>query len=348
MARSKNDETRQLTAATLERVIQRADELSEFLSIYWKDGKQAISKQVKTGLSRAFLKFSEYDLAKYDRNNASVRLRDVLFLSHPKPQDKAQEKLWKRLANNELATPDTWETELSSGADKKETWERLMKEKKLGAMAFIRNLRNMEQVGVDKDAIRKHFKGVDASRLLPFRFITAARHAPQWEPELEALLFSSASARRKLKGHTIILVDISGSMNEAIGSRTEIKRVDAASGIAMIAREMCASAEVFIFGTDVKRVPARRGFALRDVICNAIGGGTMMGNAVSKVDAQEKYDRLIVITDEQTQDTVPSPKNGRGYILNVATEKNGIGYGAWTHVHGWSESVLDYIGTSEG
>lgn len=344
---ARHETHRGLVAETLEKVVQRADELSEFLSIYWKDGRQTVSAQVKKGLARAFVKFDEYQLAKYDRNNAAVRLRDVLFISHAKPQDKAQERLWKRLVGNELKTPDTWETQLSAGEDKRATWERLMREEKLGALAFLRNLRNMDQAGVDKKAIKNYFNGLDASRVLPFRFITAARHAPQWEQELETLMYSSASAKRKLKGHSVILVDISGSMTSPIGSRTEISRIDAACGIAMVAREMCESAAVYVFGTSVARVAPRRGFALRDIIAGNVGGGTHMGGAVMRIDIEEKYDRLIVVTDEQTQDTVPSPK-GRGYILNVATEKNGVGYGAWTHVHGWSDSVLDYIGESEG
>jgi hypothetical protein len=57
---------------------------------------------------------------------------------------------------------------------------------------------------------------------------------------------------------------------------------------------------------------------------------------------QEKYDRLIVITDEQAHDQVPTPR-GRGYAINVASFKNGVGYGAWVHIDGWSEAVIDYI-----
>lgn len=359
-------EHRKLVSATLERVIQRADEISEFVAIYWKEKRQPLSAQVKKGLARAFTKFSAYDLAKYDREGA-VRLRDVLFLCHAKPNGTAQhwtrkeraetvariadyspqERDWQQLIEGTLPIPDTWETAQSAGGDKKEIWERLIAEKKLGAMAFIRNLRNMQETGVDQKAIRAYFSGLDASRLLPFRMITAARHAPQWEPELEGLLFQSAAAQRKLKGHTVILMDVSGSMKENLSANTEIRKIDAACGIAMVAREMCESAAVYIFNDNIGVVPARRGFALRDLIVPNVHGSTYMGAAVSHVDASEKYDRLIVITDEQSHDTVPSPK-GRGYILNIATDKNGVGYGAWTHVHGWSESVLNYIGSSEG
>lgn len=336
-----------LVAETLDRVVLRADELSEFLAIYWRGGREKLSAQVKKGLARAFRRFNEYQLAKYDRNNASVRLRDVLFLCHAKPEDKAQERLWKRLVNNELRTPDTWETELSAGKDKRATWERLMAGEKLGALAFLRNLRNMEEAGVDKKAIKRYFNGLDVSRVLPFRFVTAARHAPQWEQELEGLLFRSTKERRVFRGRTVVLVDVSGSMNETVSGRSEVSRIDVACGLAMIAREMCDDAAVYVFSEGMRIVPARRGFALRDVISAQVGGGTYLGGAVTALNEMEGYDRLIVITDEQTADKVPPPV-GLGYILNVATEKNGVGYGAWTHIHGWSDAVLDYIHRAEG
>src|ERR1700760_1575715 len=124
---------RALVAETLAAVIQRADELAEFLAIYWAQGgvrdngrKAPLSAQVKKGLAAAFSKFDEYALAKYDRANA-VRLRDVLFLCHAKPVDAAQAELWKRLIAGELATPDTWEVALSAGAESKlESWTRLL------------------------------------------------------------------------------------------------------------------------------------------------------------------------------------------------------------------------------
>src|SRR6185369_8285181 len=99
---------RALVAETLEQVIQRADELSEFLAIYWATGRQPLSAQVKKGLAAAFRKFDAYALAKYNRENP-VKLRDVLFLSHAKPRNEAQAEVWKQLVDGELAVPDTWE-----------------------------------------------------------------------------------------------------------------------------------------------------------------------------------------------------------------------------------------------
>jgi 60 kDa SS-A/Ro ribonucleoprotein len=39
---------------TLARVIQRADELTEFVALYWKDERRPLSAQVKRGLAGAF------------------------------------------------------------------------------------------------------------------------------------------------------------------------------------------------------------------------------------------------------------------------------------------------------
>jgi hypothetical protein len=38
---------------------------------------------------------------------------------------------------------------------------------------------------------------------------------------------------------------------------------------------------------------------------------------------------------------------GRDYVINVAGNKNGVGYGAWTHIDGWSEAVVEYIRSLE-
>jgi 60 kDa SS-A/Ro ribonucleoprotein len=39
---------------------------------------------------------------------------------------------------------------------------------------------------------------------------------------------------------------------------------------------------------------------------------------------------------------VPGPRR-HGYVINVGCYKNGVGYGAWTHIDGWSEAIVEYI-----
>ena len=86
--------------------------------------------------------------------------------------------------------------------------------------------------------------------------------------------------------------------------------------------------------------------ALRDALEKSQAhGGTNLGASLKQVDAGD-YDRLVVITDEQSHDQVAAPR-GRGYAINVASAQNGVGYGPWTHIDGWSEAVIDYIAELE-
>jgi len=360
MARHKSH--RHLVGETLFRVIQRADEPAEFLSIYWKDGRQPLSAQVKKGLARAFQKFNAYQLAKYNRDGA-VKLRDALFLCHAKPKDAEQEVVWKKLVDGTLESPDTWEVSLSSGANKKAAWTRLLSENRLGALALLRNLRNMDKAGVDKQLVRSALMNMKVGRVLPFRFISAARHAPQLEPELEAAMLMCLSTHEPIPGHTVLLLDVSGSMEDKVSTGSEISRLDAGCGVAMLLREVCEDVTVLTFSEKLVAVPARRGFALRDAIVNSQEHrGTPLWTAVKAVYAKRgasldcsfgwrtsyyegqglRPDRLIVITDEQSCNSVLDPV-GRGYMINVATYKNGVGYGPWVHIDGWSEAVVDYI-----
>ena len=329
-----------MVAEAIERTIQRADELTEFLAVYWRNGRRPLSKQAKLGLGRALAKFDAYQLAKYDRDGP-IKLRDVLFLTHPKPKDEAQAALWKSLAERTLPSPDTWEVSLSGGADKKETFERLLGEGKLGYLALLRNLRSMDQAGVDETLVKAAIlarKG--AHRVLPFRYVAAARAAPRFEPWLDEALMEAVLEGPVFSGRTIVLVDVSGSMDARLSAKSDLKRIDAAAALASV---VPGDLRVFTFSNDVVEVPARRGMAGVDaVIRSQPHGGTELGNAVAHVN-RLPHDRLIVATDEQSQDPVPEPKAALAYMVNVASARNGVGYGRWTHIDGFSEAVLRFM-----
>lgn len=337
------DATGAMIGDTVADVIQRADELAEFVAIYWKDGRQPLSAQAKKGLARAFTKFDAYRLAKYDRPG-HIRLRDVLFLSHAKPETDEQAATWAKLIDGTLESPDTWEVALSGGADKRETFERLIREGQLGYLALLRNLRNMEQAGVDEslvvDAILAR-KG--ARRILPFRFVAAARAAMRFEVALDEAMQAALGDFERLEGTTAVLVDVSGSMGWALSGRSQLNRMDAASALATFVTGVADRARVFTFSNQVVEVPPRHGMALIDAIKGSQPyGGTYLGRAVALVNEQVPHDRLIVVTDEQSHDRVPGPK-GRGYLINVASARNGVGYGPWVHIDGFSEQVIRFV-----
>ena len=358
----------------LARIIQRPDEMGEMLAMYWKDKPEQrkgrkVARQLLRGLRDAFGKFDAYQLAKWKGDDKAVTLRDVMFLVHPNPNEARHTRYiaeagtfremvdpatsaidvstYKKLAEQTLAPPATWEVALSGGADKKDTFERLLAENKLGALALLRNLRNMQQADVDEKLIRDGLSTMKVDRVLPFRFVAAAVHAPQLEPQLEDAMFRAANALPKLKGRTVLLVDVSGSMDWGqISGRSTMSRMDAACALTMVAREMCENVRIATFSNKLVDVPPRRGFGLRDaVIRSQSHGGTALGAAVQACNAWPQ-DRIIVISDEQSCDRVPDPV-GRGYMLNVASYKNGVGYGKWTHIDGFSEATLNYIAAFE-
>jgi 60 kDa SS-A/Ro ribonucleoprotein len=302
---------RALVAQTLTSVIQRADELAEFIAIYWADGRRPLSAQVKKGLAAAFTKFDEYALGKYDRTGA-VRLRDVLFLSHAKPVDAEQAALWKRLIAGELATPDTWEVALSTshGDGKRATWERLLSERKLGALALLRNLRNMKDAHVDERLVLDALAAMKTDRVLPFRFLAAARHAPQWEEGLESAMIRAVADRAKLPGHTVLLVDVSGSMVAPLSRRSEMLRTDAAYGLAILLREIAEKVSIYTFSNEAKLIPPRRGFALRDAMeASQPHSGTFLGKALDTV-AEGRTLRMTASSSLRTSNrtTVSPPR----------------------------------------
>ena len=342
---------RPLVAATLARVIQRPDEIGEFLALYWHPKRQPLAASVKKGLARAFGKFNEYSLAKYDRASAAVRLRDVLFLTHAKPRDAEQADLWKRLVDGKLTVPDTWETQLSAGADKRATFERLMSERKLGGLALLRNMRNMQESGVPRDAVKSGMETANFDRVLPFRFVAAARVVPLWEDLLDEPMLRACSTRPRLPGRTILLVDVSGSMNAKLSTKSDLSRLDAASALAVIVRELADEAAIYTFSQALATIPPRRGFALIDAVKRSQPhSSTYLAGAITALaPTMNAEDRFIVITDEQSHDGIAVAPTANSYVVNVASSQNGVGYrNAWRHIDGWSESIVDFIVASEG
>ena len=254
------------------------------------------------------------------------------------------------MVNGTLPIPDTWEVELSKddGVSKKDKWTRLIKENKLFAMAYLMNLRNMSEAGVKTDLIREGLEKVNTEKMFPYRFIAAANHNPQFEDVLEAKMLECLNHFDKLSGKTIVLIDVSGSMDGAMSAKSDLTRLDAACGLAIIARELTTKTEIYTFSQATCLVPPRHGFALKEGIHKSQPhGGTNLGQAIRQLSTRD-YDRLIVITDEQSSDPVPNPKIGKNYLINVAPYQNGVGYqGNWTHIDGWSDKVFSFIAEYE-
>lgn len=376
LARHASD--RAILADTLARVIRRPDEMAEFLALYWKDNtaretdgkRRTLSAQVKKGLRRAFVKFDQYQLSKYDRAGKEISLRDVLFLVHPKPKNQEQAALWKELADKTLSPANTWEVGLSAAKTPQErtaVWTRLLSEGRLPALAFMKNLANMKKDGVPRDMLAAGFASIKPAMLLPIDFLRAAAAAPEWRREIESVLLRCATSFPKLPGWTVFVVDVSGSMTARLSGKSQFTRLDAAAAMTVLAAEMCEHVKIYATaGNDGTQRHATvalspdRGFALSDAVINAAGllggGGIFTRQCLDYIREQEQEtpDRIIVFSDSQDCDFpgsgLPRPFGKRNYIVDVSSHKHGVNYDkVWTaEVAGWSEHFLSYIAALEG
>lgn len=284
----------EIVKRTVAGIVNRADEITEILAYYQTTNKREgakklnrLSKQVQKGLIESFNKFDEYQFAKYNRDSA-VSLRDALFLVHPKAKDEAQQAIFDKIVSDDLATPYTWETELSELGKKpfknerakakavSEKWQELLASGKLGYMAILRNLRNIVtksssealdialNVLTDEQRIRK-------SKQMPFRYLSAfleinklAKESAIFEEEkakikrtseaLEKALVTSCDNIPACKGKTAILSDNSGSMygdrggKSLVSAMSERKSADIANLFAVLYWNKCENTYVGLFG----------------------------------------------------------------------------------------------------
>ncbi len=330
-------------------IIQRADEITELLSCYqslnednWtesEDGQNKklckLSKQLQLGLADSFHKFDEYQFAKYNRDN-EVKLRDALFLSHPKPSDKKEKELFKKIAEDTLETPYTWEVELSKigqdikDKDKKQKvfrdkWEELIDSNRLGYMALLRNLRNILDVKVSKEYIIKIAETLSdkekvlKSRQLPFRFLSAYRMLKENDNPYTSIILDSLDKAIKHSSYNIegygydttvlIASDVSGSMRMPISQRSIIQYYDIGLLLGMILQHKCKSVINGIFGDTwlVNQLPKSNILQNADELYKLANkvGFTTNGWRVLKylLDEDIKVDKLMFFTDMQMWDS---------------------------------------------
>ena len=285
------------------KVISRADEITELLSYYVKANSLAprfieskgghnvekkvykLSNQLRKGVADAFFKFDEYQFAKYNRNG-EIKLRDALFLTHPKPRTEAQKVLFEKIAQNNLSTPYTWETQLSKagqeGKDKKAVWEELIQSGKIGYMAMIRNLRNFLDAGVSEIWLNKVADRiadpdeVRNSKQFPFRFLSAYRSigggpSNRWgwgddfnqannslftpillEALEKAVLISIENIPMLANNTVLVATDVSGSMQSTISEKSTIQNYDIGALLGMLVQARVPNSVAGMFGDNWK------------------------------------------------------------------------------------------------
>ena len=334
-----------LVARAVEKTVLRADEIMELLMCYqWRNPSSdprkklgKLSRQIQNGLQRAFNRFDEYQFAKYDRDNLEVKLRDALFLVHPKAKDGNQQALFDKIVNRQLEIPYTWETELSAlgqqvfESDEKKheafraKWEELINSGKLGYMALMRNLRNMLQADVSLPEIQKvasrssDAEQVEKSKQLPFRYLSAYReietvnsvHTSMLMNALEAAVKNSAANIEGFDENTRVLLasDVSGSMWSLISQRSSIRNYDIGILLSMLLRNRCKQVVAGIFGDSWKVVNMPNDIILMatrqlERLGNTVGYSTNGYKVIDWLIGQKVVmDKVMMFTDMQMWDS---------------------------------------------
>lgn len=335
-----------LVGRTTQRVIQRADEITELLAYYQLSNLRTgdkqlnkLSKQMQKGVAQAFNKFDEYQFAKYNRKTA-VTFKDALFLTHPKADSEAQQQVFDRIINDKLETPYTWEVELSalgqleyaSAGEKARTlklkWEELIASGKLGYMALLRNLRNILQAGVSSPAIRKvgeklaDSTAVRRSKQLPFRFLAAYKELEPLKLEYTSWLMDALEDAIKVSAENIsgfdlnikvlIASDVSGSMYKAVSAKSKIRCYDIGLVLSMLLASRSKNVATGIFGSTWKQVNMSRSNILSNVrkldkMEGSVGYSTNAHLVInSLIQTGRRMDKVMFFTDLQMWDSTGS------------------------------------------
>lgn len=301
------------TKGFFDRVVHRTDDVLEILAAYLALHGKPLPNSLKKGLGQALARFDAYQLAKYRRENAAVKLVDAVNLLHP-PHTEAL----STLVNGSLAPAETWETQLTqagqaaaSDADKTErkaeAWAKLIRHRKIGYFALLRNLRNvLEQAPElvdDAVAMLTDETLIRRSLVMPFRFRVAL-------DAIEDYRASSESQRQKLvralsvatdrslanvprfDGRTLVAVDCSGSM---IGKPIKIASLFAA------VLYKANRADLMLFSGDASYQSFNRDDATLTIAQRieekAQWGGTNFHAIFQRAD--RSYDRFVILSDMQ-------------------------------------------------
>ena len=328
-----------LVKNTVARVVKRADEITELLAYYQLANSRTglkklnkISKQIQKGLSIAFNKFDEYQFAKYNRAT-EIKIKDALFLVHPKAKDEAQQELFNKIVADTLETPYTWEVELSNLGQAvlltkearslavKEKWEELIDSRKLGYMAMLRNLRNILHAAVSEQHIEKVTAflsdeyQVQRSRQLPVRFLSAYRELEILNLKnkkyiLSALETAVSISVKNIKGldsdtKVLLASDVSGSMYSPISPKSKVRNYDIGLLLSMLLHSQSENVVTGIFGDSWETVNLPREKVLKNTtelnkMEGKVGYSTNGFKVIEYLNKGEiVLDKIMIFTDAQ-------------------------------------------------
>lgn len=291
----------------------RPDDIAEIFGAIDMMGQKRSHATVR-GCGDYLAKLNEYQLGKYKMLGKEYNMYDLINITHAKSLSV------DGFMKGEIESPDTWEVKISTAkteAERAEEWIRLVKEDKLGYLALLRNLNNilnaMSTTGIDgllliEDKIVSKLTdetSIKKSLVFPYQIYCAYKnmktHPFMIDNALDKAFRIACGNMEKFEGKSVIMLDISGSMEDRISSRSNItiKEVGACYAAALYISQDC---DFVKFGTDAKSCSYNKIDNVFNIISNMCeedkcGYGTYIGAAFAELD--KHYDRIFIVSDMQ-------------------------------------------------
>lgn len=191
-----------------------------------------------------------------------------------------------------------------------EAWEAIIPT--LPYMATLRNLANFDRANISVSARQTVIDRlvdpaqIDRSRQFPFRFYSAYKQLDSiyWMSALETALEISVKNIPEFDGRTLVMVDVSGSMNHPISERSKIMRWEVGALFGAVLAKKSVDADLVLFATESVKMEFTRSASILRVVdgveqkVGTIGYGTHMWKAADE--HYDGHDRVVMFTDMQT------------------------------------------------
>lgn len=297
----------------LAKTFVRLDDTTETLSLWNSRNK---GKMVPNALRRAFKDRLEtadnYQMKKYEGSGNTVKLRDVVKLAHPKGDFKALiEGTLPAIQTAQTVNASTSKTE-EGKAQRAESYKDMLKNKKLGYMAALKNIRNILESGADSETVDMlskflmNEKAVLNSRVLPFRYIDAYKIVNEMNIDrilakklVQAIETGFTISAKNIniveEGEKVaLLLDDSGSMS---GKPFEIGRALMASMLTGLDKSNTVG---YLWATTAREINVDGSPFQFIERTKANGGGTDVWAPISKLIKSKTFvDKIVIFTDMQ-------------------------------------------------
>jgi len=341
-------------------IIHRLDDMFEIAAAYFHlNPDSTLPSAIKKGFRNALENADTYELAKYQGKGKEVSLIDLIRITHPRPDDNMINTFEKLIAGDLKQFNTVEDKNTASGQEvaakvasgeitkdegaemvteaKKENFAELIKTKKIGYFALIRNLRNILKSGLNTDTLSEMADMIANEKLIKQSLIFPHQIDLAMEIMLsigdikvplnilKALDDAYTLAIPNLmelfpEGNTAVVIDTSGSMSGGWSGKCKIGKTTLNASpmekAALIGATLAKGigADLFQFSSTTEKLSFNRLDTVNSIKKGVIreqgsvGHGTMFDLIFKTLGEQpRRYDRIFFISDLQGGDSI-----GRG------------------------------------